>query len=164
MPSHSEGWGGLFKDEQYRLIRCASRASIRSRFAEQLLLFRPIGLTLRATPPAPAAQTPLLTKEGNVLNHGTNTTLTGAGSGDSAHVLDEHIDSRRDETNGQSWLHGRFNYVLYRRSRLSVRKRTSKTFGKTRLLERITSRFITIFEGGSLFAIMAIPPGCRARR
>src|SRR5215467_1744753 len=29
MPSHSEGWGGLFKDEQYRLIRSASRASIR---------------------------------------------------------------------------------------------------------------------------------------
>jgi hypothetical protein len=29
MPSHSEGWGGLFKDEQYRLIRSASRTSIR---------------------------------------------------------------------------------------------------------------------------------------
>src|SRR5262249_47993832 len=29
MPSRSEGWGGLFKDEQYRLIRSASRASIR---------------------------------------------------------------------------------------------------------------------------------------
>ena len=28
-PSRSEGWGGLFKDEQYRLIRSASRASIR---------------------------------------------------------------------------------------------------------------------------------------
>src|SRR5262249_45347400 len=25
MPSRSEGWGGLFKDEQYRLIRSASR-------------------------------------------------------------------------------------------------------------------------------------------
>jgi hypothetical protein len=25
MPSQSEGWGGLFKDEQYRLIRSASR-------------------------------------------------------------------------------------------------------------------------------------------
>jgi len=24
MPSRSEGWGGLFKDEQYRLIRSAS--------------------------------------------------------------------------------------------------------------------------------------------
>src|SRR5215470_7002510 len=29
MPSRSEGWGGLFKDEQYRLIRSASRPSIR---------------------------------------------------------------------------------------------------------------------------------------
>ena len=25
MPSRSEGWGGLFKDEQYRLMRSASR-------------------------------------------------------------------------------------------------------------------------------------------
>src|SRR4030095_11288349 len=31
-----------------------------------------------------------------------------------AHVLDEHIDSRRDDPCGESWLHGRFNYVLYR--------------------------------------------------
>jgi hypothetical protein len=29
MPSLSEGWGGLFKVEQYRLIRGASRTSIR---------------------------------------------------------------------------------------------------------------------------------------
>jgi hypothetical protein len=36
--------------------------------------------------------------------------------GDYAHVLDEHIDSRRDDANGQSWLHGRFSYVLYRRA------------------------------------------------
>jgi hypothetical protein len=33
-----------------------------------------------------------------------------------AHVLDEHVDSRRDDGAGQSWLHGRFKYVLYRRS------------------------------------------------
>src|SRR5215475_12201934 len=33
MPSRSEGWGGLFKDEQYRLIKSDSRASIRSRCA-----------------------------------------------------------------------------------------------------------------------------------
>jgi len=33
-----------------------------------------------------------------------------------AHVLDEHIDSRRDDSTNESWLHGRFNYVLYRRS------------------------------------------------
>jgi hypothetical protein len=32
-----------------------------------------------------------------------------------AHVLDEHIDSRRDDVTNESWLQGRFNYVLYRR-------------------------------------------------
>jgi len=32
-----------------------------------------------------------------------------------AHVLDEHIDSRRDDLTDESWLHGRFSYVLYRR-------------------------------------------------
>jgi hypothetical protein len=36
--------------------------------------------------------------------------------GDYAHVLDEHIESRQDDTVGESWLHGRFSYVLYRRS------------------------------------------------
>ena len=35
--------------------------------------------------------------------------------GDYAHVLDEHIDSRRNDVTGESWLHGRFSYVLYRR-------------------------------------------------
>jgi CHAT domain-containing protein len=34
-----------------------------------------------------------------------------------AHVLDEHVDSRRDDASGESWLHGRFIYVLYRRAR-----------------------------------------------
>ena len=34
--------------------------------------------------------------------------------GDYVHVVDEHVDSRRDEANGESWLHGRFSYVLYR--------------------------------------------------
>jgi len=33
-----------------------------------------------------------------------------------AHVMDEHIDSRQDNSTGESWLHGRFNYVLYRRA------------------------------------------------
>jgi len=33
-----------------------------------------------------------------------------------AHVLDEHIDSRRDDAVDESWLHGRFSYVLYRRA------------------------------------------------
>jgi len=32
-----------------------------------------------------------------------------------AHVLDESIDSRRDDATGESWLHGRFTYALYRR-------------------------------------------------
>ena len=32
-----------------------------------------------------------------------------------AHVLDEHIDSRRDDASDEAWLHGRFSYVLYRR-------------------------------------------------
>jgi hypothetical protein len=52
MPSRSEGWGGLFKVEQYRLIRSASRLSIRwLRGFEQ-------------TTPG-ASRPPLLTKEGN---------------------------------------------------------------------------------------------------
>lgn len=34
--------------------------------------------------------------------------------GDYAHVLDESIDSRRDDVTGESWLHGRFTYVLYK--------------------------------------------------
>jgi hypothetical protein len=32
-----------------------------------------------------------------------------------AHVLDEFVDSRRDEATGETWLRGRFRYVLYRR-------------------------------------------------
>jgi hypothetical protein len=35
--------------------------------------------------------------------------------GDYAHVLSESIDSRRDDRTGEAWLHGRFEYVLYRR-------------------------------------------------
>ena len=35
--------------------------------------------------------------------------------GQYAHVLDESIDSRHDDVTGESWLHGRFTYVLYRR-------------------------------------------------
>jgi hypothetical protein len=38
--------------------------------------------------------------------------------GQYAHVLDEHIDSRRDDATSESWLHGRFSYVLYRRRSL----------------------------------------------
>ena len=59
MPSRSEGWGGLFKDEQYRLIRSASRASIRwlrifeqttRRFAPPLLTKEGIGAKPRLLP------------------------------------------------------------------------------------------------------------------
>ena len=32
-----------------------------------------------------------------------------------AHVLDEHIETRRNDAVGESWLYGRFNYVLYRK-------------------------------------------------
>ncbi len=36
--------------------------------------------------------------------------------GHCAHVHDEAIDPRHDEAAGEAWLHGRFSYVLYRRS------------------------------------------------
>ena len=32
-----------------------------------------------------------------------------------AHVLDESIEARHDESSGDAWLRGRFTYVLYRR-------------------------------------------------
>jgi hypothetical protein len=32
-------------------------------------------------------------------------------------VLDESIDSRRDDVSGDVWLHGRLTYVLLRRAR-----------------------------------------------
>jgi mono/diheme cytochrome c family protein len=35
--------------------------------------------------------------------------------GDWAHVLNESIASKHDERTGESWLHGRFSYVLYRK-------------------------------------------------
>jgi hypothetical protein len=31
-----------------------------------------------------------------------------------AHVLDESVDSRHDGASNESWLHGRFTYMLYR--------------------------------------------------
>jgi hypothetical protein len=37
--------------------------------------------------------------------------------GNYAHVLDECVDSRHDAATGESWLHGRFTYVLYRNPR-----------------------------------------------
>lgn len=30
-----------------------------------------------------------------------------------AHVLEESVDSRRDEVAGEAWLHGRFTYMPY---------------------------------------------------
>jgi hypothetical protein len=34
-----------------------------------------------------------------------------------AHVLDETVDSRHDDVTGESWLHGAFTYMLYRRAK-----------------------------------------------
>ena len=34
--------------------------------------------------------------------------------GDYAHIIDESIDTRRDDSHGEAWLHGRFTYVLFR--------------------------------------------------
>ena len=34
--------------------------------------------------------------------------------GDYAHVFEEAIDTRRDDAKGEVWLHGRFDYMLYR--------------------------------------------------
>ncbi len=35
--------------------------------------------------------------------------------GDYAHIIGESIDSRHDTGTDEAWLHGRFDYVLYRR-------------------------------------------------
>ena len=35
--------------------------------------------------------------------------------GDYAHVLDETVESRHDDRTGETWLHGCFSYMLYRR-------------------------------------------------
>jgi len=37
--------------------------------------------------------------------------------GDYAHVHDEAIEPKRDDIAGETWLHGRFAYMLYRRPR-----------------------------------------------
>ena len=34
--------------------------------------------------------------------------------GDFAHVHDEAIDPKHDDAAGETWLHGRFGYMLYR--------------------------------------------------
>lgn len=33
-----------------------------------------------------------------------------------AHVLDESVDSRHNDVTNESWLHGRFTYMLYRQA------------------------------------------------
>ena len=38
-----------------------------------------------------------------------------------AHVLEEVIDSRRDDAMGETWLQGRFKYALYRRPANDIR-------------------------------------------
>jgi hypothetical protein len=35
--------------------------------------------------------------------------------GDYAHVRDESITPKHDAAAGETWLHGRFSYLLYRR-------------------------------------------------
>ncbi len=49
--------------------------------------------------------------------------------GDYAHVMSESIDSRHDAATGEAWLHGRFDYALYRRN------------SSTPLLQRPARRF-----------------------
>jgi hypothetical protein len=39
--------------------------------------------------------------------------------GDFAHVHDEAINPKHDDTSGEAWLHGRFSYMLYRRPQAS---------------------------------------------
>jgi hypothetical protein len=34
--------------------------------------------------------------------------------GDCAHVVTEHIEPRRDERTGETWMYGRFEFQLYR--------------------------------------------------
>jgi hypothetical protein len=40
--------------------------------------------------------------------------------GDYGHVFDEAIESRRDDFKNETWLHGRFDYVVYRRGTVAV--------------------------------------------
>jgi hypothetical protein len=41
--------------------------------------------------------------------------------GNYAHVLDEAVDSHHDDVTNESWLHGRFTYMLYRQANESPR-------------------------------------------
>jgi hypothetical protein len=51
------------------------------------------------------------------LTRGLEVRLSQEGArlgGDSAHVLDEHIDVKHDLARDEAWLHGRYTYMLYR--------------------------------------------------
>ncbi len=37
-------------------------------------------------------------------------------AGDSAHVLNESVDSKHDPATGEAWLHGRLAYMLHRQT------------------------------------------------
>lgn len=39
--------------------------------------------------------------------------------GQYAHIHDEAIEPKHDDAAGEAWLHGRFSYMLYRRSQKS---------------------------------------------
>lgn len=41
--------------------------------------------------------------------------------GDYAHVLDEAVDSQHNDVANESWLHGRFTYMLYARGKRAAR-------------------------------------------
>jgi len=49
--------------------------------------------------------------------------------GNCAHVLDESVDTRRDEATGEAWLHGRFIFVV-----------SGKAAGYSHPAQRITGR------------------------
>lgn len=48
-------------------------------------------------------------------------------AGDFAHVYDEAIDPKHDAATGEAWLHGRFNYMLYRRPPFHLHEHQSRT-------------------------------------
>ena len=40
--------------------------------------------------------------------------------GDCAHVLGEHIEPRRDEPSGETWMYGRFEFEVFRVNRVQT--------------------------------------------
>jgi hypothetical protein len=49
--------------------------------------------------------------------HGRLVQETARLGGDCAHVHAESIEPKHDDAAGEAWLHGRFDYMLYRRPR-----------------------------------------------